>query len=107
MMQHYGNHDIQELPLSAPFFRDKVVRFLGENGLRLEAVDSYYVIEDSDGRILAGAGLQGDVIKCVAVAADARSEGLAAPLLSETAVKRLPRNLSAAISSAMATAASA
>ncbi len=83
MMQHYNNHHILELPLSAPYFRDKVVRFLGENGLRLEAVDSYYVIEDSEGGILAGAGVQGDVIKCVAVAAGARSDGLAAPLLSE------------------------
>ena len=93
MMQHYGNHDIQELPLSAPFFRDKVVRFLGENGLRLEAVDSYYVIEDEHGRILAGAGLQGDVIKCVAVAAEARSEGLAAPLLSEVISRASARGI--------------
>ena len=93
MMQHYGNHDIQELPLSAPFFRNKVVRFLGENGLRLEAVDSYYVIEDADGRILAGAGLQGDVIKCVAVAAEARSEGLAAPLLSEVISRASARGI--------------
>ena len=83
MMTHFDNHNIQELPLSVPFFRNKVVRFLGENGLRLEAVDSYYVIEDSEGHILAGAGLSGDVVKCVAVAAAARSEGLAAPLLSE------------------------
>ena len=79
--------------MSAPFFRDKVERFLGENGLRLEAVDSYYVIEDSDGRILAGAGLQGDVIKCVAVAADARSEGLAAPLLSEVISRASARGI--------------
>ena len=93
MMQHYGNHDIQELPLSAPFFRNRVVRFLGENGLRLEAVDSYYVIENADGRILAGAGLQGDVIKCVAVAAEARSEGLAAPLLSEVISRASARGI--------------
>ena len=93
MMQHYNNHDIQELPLSAPYFRKKVVRFLGENGLRLEAVDSYYVIEDAEGRILAGAGLQGDVIKCVAVAAAARSEGLAAPLVSAVVSRAAQRGV--------------
>ena len=81
-MQNYTGHNIQEVPLSTPFFRNRVVRFLGENDLRLEALDSYYCIQDDEGEILAGAGLCGEVIKCVAVAASARSEGLAAPLLS-------------------------
>ena len=82
MMQHYENHSIQELPLSVPYFHGLVERFLGENGLRMEALDSYTVIEDEEGRILAGAGLSGDVIKCIAVAAEARSEGLVAPVVS-------------------------
>ena len=82
MMYRYENHTIQELPLSVPHFHNVVERFLGENGLRLEALDSYFVIEDAEGRILAGAGMSGDLIKCIAVASEARSEGLVAPLVS-------------------------
>ena len=82
MMQHYENLSIQELPLSVPSFRHRVERFLGENGLRMEALDSYSVVEDTEGRILAGAGLSGDIIKCIAVAPEARSEGLVAPVVS-------------------------
>ena len=81
-MQTYRNPDIQELPLSAPYFRRKAESFLEANGLRLESLDVYYTIQDADGEILAGAGLQADVIKGLAVAAEARSEGLALPLLS-------------------------
>ena len=82
MMYRYENHTIQELPLSVPHFHNVVERFLGENGLRLEALDSYFVVEDAAGRILAGAGMSGDLIKCIAVASEARSVGLVAPLVS-------------------------
>ncbi|MBQ4389447.1 MAG: triphosphoribosyl-dephospho-CoA synthase [Bacteroidales bacterium] len=81
-MYRYENHTIQELPLSVPHFHNVVERFLGENGLRLEALDSYFVVEDAAGRILAGAGMSGDLIKCIAVASEARSVGLVAPLVS-------------------------
>ncbi len=56
--------------------------FLAANGLRLEEVDVYLVCKNEDGDILAGAGLKGDVLKCIAVSADARQAGLTAPLLS-------------------------
>ena len=82
MMQSYSEHYIQELPLSSPFFRKKVECFLGENGLRMEALDVYCAIENEAGELLAGAGLYRDIIKCIAVAAQARSEGLVAPLVS-------------------------
>ena len=82
MMQSYIGHNIQELPLSSPYFRKRVERFLGENGLRLEAVDVYCAIQDEAGDILAGAGLSSDIIKCIAVAPEARCEGLVAPLVS-------------------------
>ncbi len=82
MMKTYSNQYIQEIPLSSPFFHAKVERFLGANGLRMEALDSYYTIENEDGSILAGAGLREDVIKCVAVAPEARSEGFTTPLVS-------------------------
>lgn len=81
-METYVNRNIQEIPLSSPYFHSKVERFLLGNGLRMEALDSYYTIENSQGDILAGAGLYRDIVKCVAVSESARSEGLVAPLVS-------------------------
>jgi len=86
-MQPYENLDIQEIPLSSPFFRNKAVDFLAANGLRLESVDVYYTVQDSRGEILAGAGLYKDIIKCVAVSSEARSGGLVAPLVSQLAAE--------------------
>ena len=83
MMETYGKTDIQELPLGTRFFRNKAEAFLAANNLRLEDVDVYLTVQDSDGQILAGGGLSKDIIKCVAVAPQARSLGLAAPLVSE------------------------
>ena len=68
--------------MRSPILREKVERFLGANGLRLEAVDAYCVIESPDGEILAGGGIQKDTIKCMAVAESVRSEGLLAPIVS-------------------------
>ncbi len=68
--------------MRSPILREKVERFLGANGLRLEAVDTYCVIESPDGEILAGGGIQKDTIKCLAVAESVRSEGLLAPIVS-------------------------
>ncbi|MBR5431964.1 MAG: [Bacteroidales bacterium] len=82
MMDIYEEKQIQELPLSVPLFRKKVEDFLKTNGLRLEKVDLYMAIQDADEQILAGGGLAGDTIKCIAVSEKARSEGLAAPLIS-------------------------
>ena len=82
MMDTYEEKQIQELPLGVPLFRKKVEDFLKANGLGLEKVDSYIAIQDADGQILAGGGISGDVIKCIAVCEKARSEGLAAPLVS-------------------------
>ena len=82
MMQSYSKHNIQELPLSSLFFRKKVENFLGDNGLRMEELDVYCAIENEAGDILAGAGLSSDIIKCIAVTPEARSEGLVAPLVS-------------------------
>jgi [citrate (pro-3S)-lyase] ligase len=82
MMQSYSKHNIQELPLSSLFFRNKVDNFLRDNGLRMEELDVYCVIENEAGDILAGAGLSADIIKCIAVTPEARSEGLVAPLVS-------------------------
>ena len=81
-METIAEQDIQEIPLSSPYFRAKVERFLEDNGLRPEVLDYYYAVQSPDGAVLAGAGLAGDVIKCVAVASALRSEGLLGPLVS-------------------------
>lgn len=81
-MEQYKNLDIVEMHLGSPFFSDKVSRFLGTNGLRMEAMDTYYAVQDAEGNIIAGAGISGDIIKCVAVAEEARSEGFMVPLIS-------------------------
>ena len=82
MMEPFERIDIQELPLSVPTFRHQVEDFLGSNGLRLEEVDLYLAALDGDGAILAGGGLQRDIIKCIAVSESARSLGLSVPLIS-------------------------
>ncbi len=76
------NTDIQEIPLRTPYFRDKVKRFLEANGLRMEALDSYYAVTDDSGEILAGAGIAGSVLKCLAVSETLRSSGMLVPLVS-------------------------
>jgi cytidyltransferase-like protein len=48
----------------------------------MESLDSYYAIENQDGAIVAGAGIAGNVLKCLAVAPEVRSEGLLVPLVS-------------------------
>jgi len=92
-MQTYGNWDIQEIPLSSPYFHQKVERFLAANGLRLEEVDLYMTLQNADGDILAGGGLSHDIIQCIAVAPEARSEGLAAPLVSRLVAEASARGI--------------
>ena len=67
--------------MSSPYFYTQLEQFLASNGLRMERLDRYLTVQ-ADGKILAGAGLYKDIIKCVAVAQEARSEGLVAPLVS-------------------------
>ena len=75
---------INTVPLSLVSQRRRVENFLADNGLRLAPMDTYVTVsEDEDGdRILAGGGLEGNLIKCVAVSEAARSEGLTAKLVS-------------------------
>ncbi len=79
-----NRHYISEAPLSLNSVRRRVEAFLSANGLRLAQLDRYVVVtrdEDAD-EILAGGGLDGNVIKCVAVSESARSEGLMNILVS-------------------------
>ena len=82
MMEPFETIDIQELPLSVPMIRRQVEDFLGSNGLRLGEVDLYLAALSEEGTILAGGGLQRDILKCLAVSAEARSLGLSVPLIS-------------------------
>ena len=79
-----NRHYISEVPLSLNSVRRRVEVFLSANGLRLAPLDRYVVISrDEDGdEILAGGGLDGNVIKCVAVSEAARGEGLMNILVS-------------------------
>lgn len=79
-----NRHYISEAPLSLNSVRRRVEAFLAANGLRLAPLDRYVVVtRDEDGNeILAGGGLDGNVIKCVAVSESARSEGLMNTLVS-------------------------
>lgn len=83
-----NRHYISEAPLSLNSVRRQVEAFLSANGLRLAQLDRYVVVtRDEDGdEILAGGGLDGNVIKCVAVSESARSEGLMNILVSRLIV---------------------
>ena len=66
-----------------PLWRRKVERFLGANQLRLDEVEYYAIVTEPDGDdILAGGGLQGDIIKCIAVSEQLRDAHLSNRLIS-------------------------
>ena len=79
-----NRHYISEAPLSLNSVRRRIENFLSSNGLRFAALDRYVIISrDEDGdEIIAGGGLDGNVIKCVAVSEAARGENLMNVLVS-------------------------
>ena len=77
-----NNLDICDMPLSLKSNRTRVERFLADSGLRLDDVDYYAAVTDDDGNIIAGGGLQGNVIKCIAVGEAARDTGMSNKLIS-------------------------
>ena len=79
----YTEFEIRELRLTLPRHRQMVERFLAANGLRIDNVDYYAGVFSIDGdELLAGGGLAGNVIKCIAVSSDLRDEGLSNRLIS-------------------------
>ena len=74
--------EISAIPLGSAHFRRKVEAFLASCGLRFEPMDAWYGVQADDGSLLAGAGIKGNTIKCVAVADDLRGEGLLPKLVS-------------------------
>lgn len=79
----YSDYEIRQLPLSVKSNRQAVSEFLAANGLRLDAVDYYAALYAcGEEEILAGGGLCGDVIKCIAVSPRVRDEGMTNRLVS-------------------------
>ena len=65
----YSEYEIRPVPLSVKVCHQQVEDFLKSNALRMEEALDYYaaVFRKGDEEILAGGGLQGDTIKCIAV----------------------------------------
>ena len=79
----FNNFEIRQVPLSLKSSRQKVVNFLAANDLRLEEVDYYAgVFAGDDDELLAGGGLSGDVLKCIAVSDALRDTGMSLSLVS-------------------------
>lgn len=75
--------EIRNLNVRSPRIRGQVEAFLSENGLRLDPVDQYFgVFRLEEDQILAGGGIYGDIIKCVAVREEYREEHLFNMLVS-------------------------
>ncbi|MBR5634579.1 MAG: GNAT family N-acetyltransferase, partial [Prevotella sp.] len=76
-------YEIQAVPLAMSLWKRKVEQFLEANQLRLDDLDYYAVVTRPDhDEILAGGGLQGDIIKCVAVGEALRDEHISNRLIS-------------------------
>lgn len=92
-MDQFSKIEISAMPLSSPFFRNKVEAFLRSCGLRMEEMDAWYAASADDGEILGGAGFKGNTIKCVAVKEELRGEGLLPRLLSSIVSMKPGENL--------------
>ena len=75
--------ELIQLNPSIPRQRRRIEQFLGYNGLRLDDVDYYAaLVDETTDEIVAGGGLKGGVIKCVAVADGHKGEAVANQIVS-------------------------
>lgn len=75
--------ELIQLNPSIPRQRRHIEQFLGDNGLRLDDVDYYAaLVDETTDEIVAGGGLKGGVIKCVAVADGHKGEAVANQIVS-------------------------
>lgn len=74
--------EIQTLNPTTPRQRQRIEAFLKRNGLRFDDMHYYVAITDDDGEMIAGGGLKGNVIKCVAVDDAHKGEAIANTLIS-------------------------
>lgn len=79
---------MHELYPAIPRQRRRIEGFLQANGLRYDDVDYYAVlVDESSDEIVAGGGLKGGVIKCVAVADGHKGEAVANQIVSHLIAK--------------------
>lgn len=79
---------MHELYPAIPRQRRRIEGFLQANGLRYDDVDYYAaLVDESSDEIVAGGGLKGGVIKCVAVADGHKGEAVANQIVSHLIVK--------------------
>ncbi|WP_278855203.1 GNAT family N-acetyltransferase [Leyella stercorea] len=72
----------QTLNPTTPRQRQRIEAFLKRNGLRFDDMHYYAAVTDDDGEMIAGGGLKGNVIKCVAVDDAHKGEAIANTLIS-------------------------
>lgn len=74
--------EIQTLNPTTPRQRQRIEAFLKRNGLRFDDMHYYAAVTEDDGEMIAGGGLKGNVIKCVAVDDAHKGEAIANTLIS-------------------------
>lgn len=80
--------NILELHPAIPRQRRQIEMFLQTNGLRYDDVDYYAaIVDESSDEMIAGGGLKGSVIKCVAVADGHKGEAVANVIVSHLIAK--------------------
>lgn len=80
--------NILELHPTIPRQRRQIEMFLQTNGLRYDDVDYYAaIVDESSDEMIAGGGLKGSVIKCVAVADGHKGEAVANVVVSHLIAK--------------------
>lgn len=80
--------NILELHPTIPRQRRQIEMFLQTNGLRYDGVDYYAaIVDESSDEMIAGGGLKGSVIKCVAVADGHKGEAVANVIVSHLIAK--------------------
>lgn len=80
--------NILELHPTIPRQRRQIEMFLQTNGLRYDDVDYYAaIVDESSDEMIAGGGLKGSVIKCIAVADGHKGEAVANVIVSHLIAK--------------------
>ena len=80
--------NILELHPTIPRQRHQIEMFLQTNGLRYDDVDYYAaIVDESSDEMIAGGGLKGSVIKCVAVSDGHKGEAVANVIVSHLIAK--------------------
>lgn len=74
--------EIRQIPGAIPRLRRQAEQLLADCGLKGEIPSFYIGAYDCDDNLLAGAGMEGNVVKCVAVREDSRGESLVNTLFS-------------------------